>query len=106
VANAGIIRGMVPRALFVILALSRPSLADDMRLDPLRSSLMQMRGKPVNYGGLRGATPQLTVVKHQLRDWIESRLPGLSQRGDEGDLERKLNSELGGGGLFCGDTQD
>jgi hypothetical protein len=80
-------------------------LAGDSPLDALRSSLIAMRGKPPDYGGPRGATPQLTVVKHQLRDWVESRLPSLSPSRDEGELQRTLNSELRAAKLFCDDQE-
>jgi hypothetical protein len=80
--------------LSVLLILCGLGLADDMRLDALRSSMIGMRGKPSESGGPRGATPQLTVAKHQLRDWVESRLTAFTERGDEREFERKLNSEL------------
>ncbi len=62
-----------------------------------------MRGKEPDSGGPRGATPQLTVAKHQLRDWIETQLRSLPRGGDEGGIERKLNSELRDAGLACRD---
>jgi hypothetical protein len=89
--------------LLVIFTFCWPSFASNTPLDALRLSLIAMRGKPPDYGGPRGATPQLTVAKHQLRDWVESRLPALPQSGDEGEFERKLNSELRGARLFCGE---
>jgi hypothetical protein len=60
-----------------------------------------MRGKPRGFGGPRGATPALTIAKHQLRDWIESRLAALPVDGDGGELACQLNSELRGAGLDC-----
>jgi hypothetical protein len=86
--------------------LCRPCLAADARLDALRSSLIAMRGKAPDAGGSRGATPQLTVVKHQLRDWVESRLAALKPRGNEGVLQRKLNVELRAAGLICGGAHE
>jgi hypothetical protein len=41
------------------------------------------------------------VAKHQLRDWVESRLPVLKVRDDEGELARELNSKLFEAGLLC-----
>jgi len=52
---------------------------------------------------LRGATPHLTAVKHQLRDWVESRLPTFKPGGDEGALQRQLSAELRAAGLSCDD---
>jgi hypothetical protein len=88
--------------MLFLLALCWPALAADTPLDALRWSLIGMRGKPPDYGGPRGATPQLTVAKHQFRDWVESRLPALPERGDEGDLALKLNVELREAKLSCG----
>lgn len=36
----------------------------------------------------------MTVVKHQLRDWVELRLRTLAERGDATELERALNADL------------
>ncbi len=92
---------MIQFRLLALLAMCWPCLAADTVLDTLRSSLVGMRGRP-DSGGPRGASPQLTVVKHQLRDWVESRLPALAQSGDEADFERKLTVELREAKLFCG----
>jgi hypothetical protein len=95
--------------LLVLCALCWPGLAADTAptLNALGSSLIGMRGKAPGSDGLRGATPQLTVAKHLLRDWVESRLRALPESGDEGALERKLNAELREAKLFCSaGTQD
>ncbi len=42
----------------------------------------------------RGAAPELTVAKHQLRDWIESQLPPDGQLKDTAELVRTLNTGL------------
>src|SRR6266446_6950163 len=57
----------------LILLLCSAARAEDARLDALRSSLTSMRGVPADIAvGPRGATPQLTVAKHALRDWMEA----------------------------------
>jgi len=81
-----------------------PAHGQDATLDAVLTPLKGMRGKPVDYGGPRNATPQLTVVKHALRDWVESRLARFRQDGDIGDLERSLNAELRKAGAVCGAT--
>jgi hypothetical protein len=81
-----------------------PALADDPALEGLRSTLVTMRGRaPEGPVRLRAATPQLTVSKHQLRDWLESRLSSFGERGDEVELSRKLNAELRQAQLVCSD---
>ena len=63
-----------------------------------------MRTAPV--ADARGATPVLTNVKHQLRDWIQIHLAGLQWR-DGGwtpnptVLQEQLNGELSKADLFC-----
>ncbi len=42
----------------------------------------------------RGAAPELTVAKHQLRDWIESQLPPDGQLKDTAELVRNLTTRL------------
>ncbi len=93
---------MAPFRLLVLFAVSLPILADS-GLDAARATLIGMRGRKPDSGGPRGATPALTMVKHQLRDWVESRLTGLALRGDEGELERRLNTELREAKLICDD---
>jgi hypothetical protein len=90
--------------LLILLACAS-AFAADPQIDALRASLLEIRKEPEKSAGPRGATSQLTVAKHQLRDWIESQLPALAERGDEGELERKLNSELRDAKLFCGEGQ-
>jgi hypothetical protein len=89
----------------LILLACVPAFTADPQIDALSASLLEMRKEPAKASGTRGATPQLTIAKHQLRDWVESRLPSLTERGDAGELERKLNSELRDAKLFCGEGQ-
>src|SRR5437773_10451279 len=79
--------------------------ADDAQLTALRSTLVALRKDPSDSAGPRGASPQLTIAKHQLRDWVEGRLAAFAQRDDVGDFQRKLNSELREAKLFCGEDQ-
>src|SRR6185312_15157314 len=95
----------VKRLGLLAVALACTALAKDPRLDALRLTVTSLRGKPPDSSAPRGATPQLTVVKHGLRDWMESRLATLPEREDVGELERRLNSELREAGLlFCGEA--
>jgi hypothetical protein len=89
--------------LTFLIVFGSSGLARDARLDALRSTVMALRRRPPHSGGTREATPQLTVAKHQLRDWVESRLAGFAERDDEGALERRLNAELRGANLSCGE---
>ena len=69
--------------LLALLLLGSPilALAQDTRLDAIRAILLPMRQlEPLK---ARGATPAFTTVKHQLRDWIESRLSVLETKPPE-----------------------
>jgi hypothetical protein len=72
------------------------------QLDTLQASLVDLRGKWGNGQPLRGATPKLTGVKHQFRDWIESRISSLGKDDDPRELASKLNGELQAAGMTCG----
>jgi len=50
---------------------------------------------------LRNATPVLTTVKHCLRDWVEARLTGMGENGDEEVLTVQLNDDLRRADLLC-----
>jgi hypothetical protein len=71
-------------------------------LGGLKATLLSLRTGKASSGGVRGAGPQLSVAKHQLRNWVEARLRGLPPVGDEGALQVALNSELRAAGLVCG----
>jgi hypothetical protein len=73
------------------------SFSDPGKLDAVRATATSMRGtqmQNIQKGAPRGATPQLSIAKHQLRDWIESRLPELRQQDSPEAFEEHLNSDL------------
>ena len=69
--------------LLALLLLSSPLVihAEDGRLAAIRALLLPMRANQLANLKSRGATSSLTTVKHQLRDWIESRLSVLRFNG-------------------------
>lgn len=67
----------------------------------LTATLNQMRGRDPDSPGPRGASPPLTMAKHQLREWVESRLKTLTMAGDEAQLAKTLNNELKAAKLSC-----
>src|ERR1035441_4195286 len=85
-----------------LLALPFAASAEDARLNEVREMLAPMRKVPAAHLRVRGATPELTVIKHTLRDWIESRLTALAADGDPTALGGQLD-ELKQAGLFCAD---
>jgi hypothetical protein len=96
---------MRPLALLMLCAPIAVQAAD-ARLDTIRALLLPMRTADFSSNKVRGATPELTAVKHQLREWIESHLSALQWNGvrwvpDPIVLQEQLNDELNRAGLFC-----
>lgn len=67
----------------------------DAKLEALRQLLVPLRGRdPATKQNERGASPVFQLAKHELRDWIESRLPPPGDEFDAAALAKKLNKEL------------
>ncbi len=67
----------------------------DAKLVALRQLLVPLRGHdPATKQNERGASPVFQLAKHELRDWIESRLPPPGDGVDPTALAKKLNQEL------------
>jgi hypothetical protein len=64
-------RGVV--VILATVALPWCVQAQDPALLRIRQSLLPLRGQPPDLD-TRGARPEFTQIKHQLRDWLESRL--------------------------------
>lgn len=79
----------------LLLFLATIARAQDPQLEPLRATLAVIRAHADEARVNRGARPELTIAKHQLRDWIESRLASLEQQGDEQKAAIEINAELG-----------
>ena len=94
---------MIP-ALLILLGASLAN-AQDRGLAPLSATLAAMRPRGDQRSDVnretRGATPQLTVAKHQLRDWVESRLAGFGEKDNEDLLTRDLGDRLLAANLIC-----
>jgi hypothetical protein len=92
--------------LFGVLLLYPAAPAQDDSLARLRATLETLRLHRNDNPGTRGATPGLTVAKHQLRDWFEPRLEkvppaGNENAGNEDAMNRDFQDALAG--LSCPD---
>jgi hypothetical protein len=87
--------------LSVALLLAAGVLAQDSALSTLNSTLTSLRPHRDEHRPTRGATPVLTAIKHQLRDWIESHLKDFPRAGDERALEQQLHAGLRDAKLLC-----
>jgi hypothetical protein len=68
--------------------------------------VLSLREYAASHSDVRGGLPELTLAKHQLRDWIEFRLTSFPERGDATTLSSDLLSGLEEAKLFCDDPSD
>ena len=90
-------------AFFLVLVLQAPQVPS---LVSLPTTLRQLREHLDEHRATFGATPELTAAKHQLRDWVESRLAGLRESIDIPAFADTLHTALRGAGLLCRDLND
>lgn len=91
------------RLAFVLMLSALGLPAQDQQLAAIRTNVLALRQHPDDHRETRGATAQLTVVKHQLRDWIEFHLSTFAQGGTERVLTEVLHAGLRDAKLFCDD---
>ena len=72
----------------------------------LPTTLRQLRDHLDEHRDTFGATQELTAAKHQLRDWIESRLMGQGETIDVQSFAATLHMALDGVRLLCNDLID
>lgn len=89
------------RAVSLAVLLVSAEFASAASIDDVRIAVIAMRGQEPKDSESRVATPQLTVAKHQLRDWIDARLKGISRSAEVATIEHELNSDLTTAGLIC-----
>lgn len=82
--------------MWVLLLLGLAAQAQTDPLAGLRATLEGLRSQRNQHQETRGATTQLTVAKHQLRDWVEGRLSRFTPAEDEYALTRELQDSLAG----------
>lgn len=93
--------------LLPLLILTGTAATDDPQLTEIHSELQHIRANASQHTATRGAGPELTSVKHRLRDWIESHLVRLTsdknenQSGKETALAVELNDEIKDAHLLC-----
>ena len=92
------------KLLALILFLAAPR--QDPQLAAVRATLMSLRDSYGENQKTRGAAADLTVAKHQLRDWVESHLTKLGQNGDTLALAQQMHNEIDAAQLYCVDEAD
>jgi hypothetical protein len=88
--------------LAAILFLPRAALGADESLKPIAAALATVRATHAA-NEERDAGPELTPVKHLLREWVEKHLATLPQDGDVEALALSMGQTIGAAGLTCDD---
>src|SRR3982751_4050105 len=105
------------QSILLLLALTLigpPAWSAEGDLAPVAAALAKVRATHA-VNALRDAGPELTPVKHALRDWVERQLPADPKSTDPSGvvhsltsdnlaaLRERLNKALDAAGLTCGD---
>jgi hypothetical protein len=93
-------------ALAGIFLLCVVAAAQDAQLAAISKTVLALRDYGKAHPNFRGAVPEVTVAKHQIRDWIESKLASFAEHGDELGLANDLQSPFSAAKLFCDDPTD
>jgi len=80
--------------------------AQDARLAAIRGTVLGMRRFSVQHQEVRGGVPEVTVAKHELRDWIEASLATFPRNGDTAALTETFHTGLSAAKLFCDNDSD
>ena len=80
-------------SFLLVLLFQAPQVAPLASLPP---TLRQLREHLEEHRPTFGATPELTAAKHQLRDWVESRLDASGENVDMLAIAETLHTALGG----------
>jgi hypothetical protein len=91
---------------FLALVLYLISPQQDSQLAAVRSTLMSSREHYDEHRQTRGAAEDLTVAKHQLRDWVEARLGTFAETGDTGALAQEFRDKVNAAHLYCLEESD
>src|SRR2546421_5307580 len=89
--------------LALILFLIQPFQLPVPQLATIKSTLMSLRDNYDDHRQTKGAAPELTIAKHQLREWVESQLAIFSQTGDPRDFAQHLRDQVDAAQLYCVD---
>jgi len=96
-------RAVKPFILLLLAMGGASAQAQDQRLKELGAALAGIRQHRGEHRETRGATADLTKIKHLIRDWAETRLTGLSATFDEDAVNRQFQEAMLAAGLVCPD---
>jgi len=80
--------------------------AQDSQLAAVAKIVLSLRDFAQSHSDVSGVMPEVTIAKHQIRDWIESRLGSFPENGDEAALSNEFLTNVANAKLFCDDDSD
>jgi hypothetical protein len=89
-----------------IFLLCSVAAAQDAQLAAVGKTVLSLRDYARANLSFHGAVPEVTVAKHEIRDWIESRLASFPENGDEAMLANDFQTGISNAKLFCDDQSD
>ena len=89
-----------------IFLLSSVASAQDPQFASVTETVLSLRNYAQSHPDTKGAIPDVTVAKHQIRDWIETRLAGFPRNGNGADLSNYFHEAINKAKLFCDDDDD
>jgi hypothetical protein len=89
-----------------IFFLCSVAAAQEAQLAAVGKTVLSLRDYAKSHPNVHGAVPDVTLAKHQIRDWIESRLATFPEKGDETTLSNYFRSGISNAKLFCDDDSD
>lgn len=92
----GLVRPVSRLVVLCILAVSAAPQTPPEIISQIRTELDHVRAEIPQHLETRGASPELSTIKHQLRDWVESQLGQLPSdaNGEDGDEVALANHRL------------
>jgi hypothetical protein len=98
--------GVISVKRFGLILLPFCALAQDSQLAAIRNTVLGMRQYANDHQNVRGGIPEVTIAKHQIREWIEAHLATFPQNGDAAALTEVFHIGLRDAKLFCDNDAD
>jgi hypothetical protein len=75
-------------------------------LAAIRNTVLGMRQYANDHQNVRGGIPEVTIAKHQIREWIEAHLATFPRNGNTAALTEAFHNGLRDAKLFCDNDSD
>lgn len=96
-------RAVKPLILLLLAVSGATAQVQDPHLKELQAGLPALRQHRGEHRETRGATADLTKIKHLIRDWVETRLAGVNTSFDEDRFNREIQEAMLSVHVVCPD---